>query len=274
MFSGKNKVNFNEGNFESDFICSKVLGTGAFAQVKLCKKADKEYAVKIMKKSHIKKLRAVTAIAQEIILLKKLNHENIGNIHEVYQDDQCIYLIVDLCSGGVLFDVIVNSIVAKKKMTHGDISLIIKQILKAINHCHGKGIIHCDLKLENILLKNTNDLNSIKVVDFGLAREPGIYDYTAGTPGYCAPETISDHSYQKKSDIWAIGILTYMLLFGKTPFGSENNSDKYLKKSENSEKFIRFEKKLKKVDDKRKIQAGDFITNLLQYLLFLFFQLS
>lgn len=155
-------------------------------------------------------------------IMKKLDHPNILRIYEVYQDKKRYFLITELCTGGELFDEIA------KKMTFSerDAAIIIQQILEAIAYWHTKNIVHRDLKPENVLIDSANK-NNIKVIDFGTSHKmkpKQKMNQAFGTSYYIAPEVLTT-DYDEKWDWWSIGVMTYILLWGKPPFDGETDKE-------------------------------------------------
>ena len=171
---------------------------------------------------------------REINMLKKLDHPNIINLYEVYESKNSIYLIMEKCNGGELFDNIIEHITKGKMYSEKQASEIILQILSAINYCHKNGICHRDLKPENILLLNkeneNGENNKIKIIDFGLSQyiSDKKLNSRVGTAYYVSPEVLSGE-YSEKCDVWSIGIILCVLLTGEPPFNGANDSIIYNK---------------------------------------------
>ena len=204
-------------------FCGKI-SSGFYGKVeKACFKGDpsKFYAVKIISKANLTEKNLNNLIC-EIQVLAKLDHPNIVKYYETYDDEKNFNVVMELCEGGELFD----RIVKKKRLSEKDAAEILFKITHAISHCHSNNIVHRDLKAENILFETkTENKNDVKIIDFGLARKKGSHNMHSivGTPCYVAPEVL-DGTYDKKCDMWALGVLTYVMLFGKYPFNDENKS--------------------------------------------------
>ncbi|XP_029490844.1 calcium/calmodulin-dependent protein kinase type 1D-like isoform X2 [Oncorhynchus nerka] len=156
-------------------------------------------------------------------VLGTIKHENIVALEDIYESSNHLYLIMQLVSGGELFD----RIVEKGFYTEMDASRLIKQVLDAVNYLHDMGIVHRDLKPENLLYYNPHDEAKIMISDFGLSKMEGTGDVMAtacGTPGYVAPEVLAQKPYSKAVDCWSIGVIAYILLCGYPPFYDENDS--------------------------------------------------
>jgi len=175
-------------------------------------------------------------LEREARICQKLKHENIIRLYETMNDEKnhYHYMIFDLITGGELFE----DIVAREFYSERDASRCIQQILEAVNYCHRNNIIHRDLKPENLLLASKSTGAAIKLADFGLAVETVSdnveYFGFAGTPGYLSPEVIKKEKYGKAVDVWAIGVILYILLVGYPPFWNDDTKLLYeaIKKGE------------------------------------------
>ncbi|KAM4712206.1 calcium/calmodulin-dependent protein kinase type 1D isoform 2-T2 [Anableps anableps] len=155
--------------------------------------------------------------------MPRIKHENIVALEDIYESPDHLYLIMQLVSGGELFD----RIVEKGFYTEKDASTLIRQVLDAVNYLHKMGIVHRDLKPENLLYFNPQDESKIMISDFGLSKMEGSGDVMStacGTPGYVAPEVLAQKPYSKAVDCWSIGVIAYILLCGYPPFYDENDS--------------------------------------------------
>ncbi|XP_074554222.1 calcium/calmodulin-dependent protein kinase type 1D [Halichoeres trimaculatus] len=205
------------------FDFKEVLGTGAFSEVVLAqeKLTSRMFAVKCIPKKALKGKES--SIENEIAVLRKIKHENIVALEDIYESADHLYLIMQLVSGGELFD----RIVEKGFYTEKDASTLIRQVLDAVNYLHRMGIVHRDLKPENLLYFNPQDESKIMISDFGLSKMEGSGDVMStacGTPGYVAPEVLAQKPYSKAVDCWSIGVIAYILLCGYPPFYDENDS--------------------------------------------------
>ncbi|XP_075868251.1 calcium/calmodulin-dependent protein kinase type 1D [Nelusetta ayraudi] len=205
------------------FDFKEVLGTGAFSEVVLAqeKLTGRMFAVKCIPKKALKGKES--SIENEIAVLRKIKHENIVALEDIYESPDHLYLIMQLVSGGELFD----RIVEKGFYTEKDASTLIRQVLDAVNYLHKMGIVHRDLKPENLLYFNPQDESKIMISDFGLSKMEGCGDVMStacGTPGYVAPEVLAQKPYSKAVDCWSIGVIAYILLCGYPPFYDENDS--------------------------------------------------
>ncbi|KAM8879755.1 serine/threonine-protein kinase DCLK2 isoform 2-T2 [Spinachia spinachia] len=199
----------------------KVIGDGNFAVVKECveRSTGKEFALKIIDKA--KCTGKEHLIENEVAVLRKVKHPNIIMLIEEVDTPAELYLVMELVKGGDLFDAITSS----AKYTERDACVMVYNLAGALKYLHGASIVHRDIKPENLLVFEYPDgTKSLKLGDFGLATvvEGPLYT-VCGTPTYVAPEIISESGYGLKVDIWAAGVITYILLCGFPPFRSENN---------------------------------------------------
>uniref|UniRef100_A0A8C3PXV7 Serine/threonine-protein kinase DCLK2 n=1 Tax=Chrysolophus pictus TaxID=9089 RepID=A0A8C3PXV7_CHRPC len=205
----------------------KVIGDGNFAVVKECieRSTGKEFALKIIDKA--KCCGKEHLIENEVSILRRVKHPNIIMLIEEMDTPTELYLVMELVKGGDLFDAITSS----TKYTERDGSAMVYNLASALKYLHGLNIVHRDIKPENLLHLFSNiffltfyGTKSLKLGDFGLATvvEGPLYT-VCGTPTYVAPEIIAETGYGLKVDIWAAGVITYILLCGFPPFRSENN---------------------------------------------------
>lgn len=193
------------------------LGSGAYGTVvSAVHKTSRELrAIKIINKSKLHSEESQKKVINEVLILKKLDHPHIIKVFEFSEDEFNLYVVMELCRGGELLDTVVK----KRSISENDAALFMKQILSAVYYMHSQGIVHRDLKLENMLLDNNVNKN-LKIADFGTAceLEPGKYlSHTIGTINYMAPEMFKKN-YNEKCDIWSCGVILYILLSGKAPF--------------------------------------------------------
>lgn len=141
--------------------------------------------------------------------MSQLDHPNVVKIYEIFDEDDCIYLVLELLAGGELFD----RIVEKEHYSEKEAADTIRPVVDAIRYCHSLGIIHRDLKPENLLYLTSEENSIIKVTDFGLARfvENELATTACGTPNYVAPEIINGQGYNKEVDYWSIGVIIYIM---------------------------------------------------------------
>ncbi|XP_037546445.1 serine/threonine-protein kinase DCLK2 [Nematolebias whitei] len=204
----------------------KVIGDGNFAVVKECveRSTGKEFALKIIDKAKCREKEHL--IENEVAVLRKVKHPNIIMLVEEVDTPSELYLVMELVKGGDLFDAITSS----AKYTEKDASTMVYNLAGALKYLHSMNVIHRDIKPENLLVSEHPDgTKSLKLGDFGLATVVDGPLYTVcGTPTYVAPEIIAESGYGLKVDIWAAGVITYILLCGFPPFRSENNKQEDL----------------------------------------------
>jgi len=209
------------------FNILEILGSGGFSEVHLGEEitSGKRYAVKCISKKNLKKLKEGLAnIEGEVNILRKLNHKNIVGLVDLIDNKDALYIVLDLVSGGELFD----RIVARGSYTERDASEIVKQLLEAMSYVHSVGVVHRDLKPENLLYQSHAEDANIMVTDFGLAKmadELSSQTSACGTPGYVAPEVLYLKPYGAAVDCWGIGVITYILLCGYPPFYDDEQRD-------------------------------------------------
>ncbi|XP_065348764.1 calcium/calmodulin-dependent protein kinase type II alpha chain isoform X11 [Cloeon dipterum] len=214
--------------FSDNYELKEELGKGAFSVVRRCvqKSTGLEFAAKII---NTKKLSArdFQKLEREARICRKLQHPNIVRLHDSIQEENFHYLVFDLVTGGELFE----DIVAREFYSEADASHCIQQILESVNHCHQNGVVHRDLKPENLLLASKAKGAAVKLADFGLAIEVSgdqqAWFGFAGTPGYLSPEVLKKEPYGKPVDIWACGVILYILLVGYPPFWDEDQHRLY-----------------------------------------------
>ncbi|XP_061619938.1 serine/threonine-protein kinase DCLK2-like isoform X2 [Phyllopteryx taeniolatus] len=205
----------------SKYNIGKVIGDGNFAVVKECveRSTGQEFALKIIDKARC--CGKEHLIENEVAVLRRVRHPSIIQLIEVDETPSQLFLVMELVKGGDLFDAITSS----TKYSEHDASAMVYNLAGAIKYLHRMNIVHRDIKPENLLVCEYPDgTKSLKLGDFGLATvvEGPLYT-VCGTPTYVAPEIIAETGYGLKVDIWAAGIITYILLCGFPPFRSENN---------------------------------------------------
>ncbi|CDJ58566.1 ULK kinase, putative [Eimeria maxima] len=203
----------------------RVIGCGSFGQVREC--VDREtgqiYAVKVMERRMSGKERMTPGrpsneamIRSEVEILKSLHHENIVSFVKFFEDKHFFYAVLEKCDGGELF----HQIVSRRQFTEEDASALCRQMASALAYLHGQGVVHRDVKAENFLFKSKGADSIIKLIDFGMsARLPecGYLTDLCGSPHYISPELISKR-YNQGADMWAFGVMIYLMLFGRYPF--------------------------------------------------------
>uniref|UniRef100_A0A8C7H0F4 calcium/calmodulin-dependent protein kinase n=1 Tax=Oncorhynchus kisutch TaxID=8019 RepID=A0A8C7H0F4_ONCKI len=214
--------------FTDEYQLYEELGKGAFSVVRRCvkKSSGQEFAAKII---NTKKLSARDhqKLEREARICRLLKHSNIVRLHDSISEEGFHYLVFDLVTGGELFE----DIVAREYYSEADASQCINQILESVQHIHQHDIVHRDLKPENLLLASKMKGAAVKLADFGLAIEvqgdQQAWFGFAGTPGYLSPEVLRKDAYGKPVDIWACGVILYILLVGYPPFWDEDQHKLY-----------------------------------------------
>lgn len=217
----------NTNNFNDTYDLKEELGKGAFSIVRRCTKREDslDYAVKILNTRNMT-ARDTHKVDREARICRRLHHPNVVRLHDSITGDGFYYLVFDLVTGGELFE----DIVAREYYSEADASHCIQQVLFSVQHCHENNIVHRDLKPENLLLASRSKGADVKLADFGLAIEVddklGWFGF-AGTPGYLSPEVLKKEPYGKAVDLWACGVILYILLVGYPPFWDEDQQKLY-----------------------------------------------
>uniref|UniRef100_A0A8D1N1V0 Calcium/calmodulin-dependent protein kinase type 1B n=1 Tax=Sus scrofa TaxID=9823 RepID=A0A8D1N1V0_PIG len=199
------------------------LGSGAFSEVVLAQERGSSHLV-ALKCIPKKALRGKEALVEnEIAVLRRVSHPNIVALEDVHESPSHLYLAMELVTGGELFD----RIMERGSYTEKDASHLVGQVLGAVSYLHSLGIVHRDLKPENLLYATPFEDSKIMVSDFGLSKiQAGNMLGTAcGTPGYVAPELLEQKPYGKAVDVWALGVISYILLCGYPPFYDESDPE-------------------------------------------------
>jgi len=206
------------GDIHQEYAFKQFLGDGVEGEVKLAEKDGKLYAVKVVDKVFAKEL--LDDVVHEVEMLSILGrHPGIVEIYEVWENNRWIHVVQEYCRGGTLLTYLEQH---KEKMTQARIADIIRQIVDAVAHCHARGIIHRDLKEENIMFSSTSPKARVKLIDFGnslfLSRGKKTEGY-AGTTFHSAPEVERGERYDHRADLFSVGVLSYLIISGEYPFG-------------------------------------------------------
>jgi len=191
--------------------------------VKKCthKKTGVSYALKIIDKAAVGD--KVAMLEAEVDIMRRCQHVNIIELVEMFETPQKLYLVLELVTGGELFD----RIVTRGTYSEADASSLVTEILSAISYIHAQNITHRDLKPENLLYSSDQPDAVIKLADFGLSKlipENTLLKTACGTPGYVAPEVLKCEGYGKAADLWSVGVIMYILLCGFPPFYDDNTA--------------------------------------------------
>jgi serine/threonine protein kinase len=217
---------FKKSEVKKNYELGKDLGSGNFAVVKEGTKTAANKTAEIPNKVAIKvidkaKVEDMNDIQREIEVMSMLDHPNVVKLFEIYDEPKKMMLVMELVTGGELFD----RIVAKGSYTEKDAAEVMKTLCQALSYMHAKKVVHRDLKPENILYSDPSESAAIRVADFGLARVVSgkeMMKTACGTPGYVAPEVLKNKGYDSGAvDMWSAGVILYILLCGFPPFYEE-----------------------------------------------------
>ncbi|XP_023764849.1 calcium-dependent protein kinase 28 [Lactuca sativa] len=208
-------------DFDSHYSTGKLLGHGQFGYtyVAIDKSNGDRVAVKKIDKNKMILPIAVEDVKREVKILQALSgHENVVQFHNAYEDSSYVYIVMELCEGGELLDRILGK--KDSRYSEKDAAIVVRQMLKVAAECHLHGLVHRDMKPENFLFKSKKDDSHLKATDFGLSDfiRPGRkFTDIVGSAYYVAPEVLKRKS-GPESDVWSIGVITYILLCGRRPF--------------------------------------------------------
>lgn len=213
------KYSNNYREFQDDYETGEIIGKGGFGTVKLAisKATGRKFAVKIISKEPLDK-QSETRIRREIDVLKHIDHPNLLNLAGVYENADVLHIVTDYISGGSLEKYLVQN---QFSIPESQCKKIIIELASGLSYLHSLGIVHRDLKLENILLRVSSGEVHPVIIDYGLACILGPYQYArdaVGTLKYAAPEVLSDLPYREMIDVWGLGLILYILLSGDMPF--------------------------------------------------------
>ncbi|KAF5747197.1 putative calcium-dependent protein kinase [Tripterygium wilfordii] len=204
----------------------KELGRGQFGITYLCteKATGLKYACKSISRRKLVDKKEIEDVKREILILQHLTGQpNIVEFKGAYEDKKNLHLVMELCSGGELFD----RIIAKGTYSEKEAAKIIRQVVNVVHVCHFMGVMHRDLKPENFLFASKDEYAPLKATDFGLSvfiEEAKVYRDIVGSAYYVAPEVLR-RNYGKEIDVWSAGVILYILLCGEPPFWAENEKD-------------------------------------------------
>ncbi|KAI3738478.1 hypothetical protein L2E82_28511 [Cichorium intybus] len=214
------------GNLKDFYILGKKLGNGQFGTTYLCKEKStgKEFACKTIAKRKLLTDDDVEDVRREIEIMHHISgHPNVISIKGAYEDAVAVFMVMDLCAGGELFD----RIIEKGHYSERKAADLAKTIVSVIEACHSLGVMHRDLKPENFLFVDNREDSLLKSIDFGLSTyfKPGqVFTDVVGSPYYVAPEVLLKN-YGQEADIWSAGVIIYVLLCGVPPFWAESEND-------------------------------------------------
>ncbi|NXI52218.1 HUNK kinase, partial [Chloroceryle aenea] len=206
-----------------NYLIGRKLGEGAFEAImeNIHMKVNRLLLLKVIDKKRAKKDTYVTKnLRREGQIQQMIRHPNIAQLLDILETENSYYLVMELCPGGNLM----HKIYEKKRLEEHEARKYIRQLILAVEHLHRAGVVHRDLKIENLLL---DEDNNIKLIDFGLSNCAGILGYSdpfstqCGSPAYAAPELLARKKYGPKIDVWSIGVNMYAMLTGTLPFTVE-----------------------------------------------------
>lgn len=206
------------------------LGTGSFATVRRAIRiADKkEFAIKVIKKGRLND-EELSVVHEEVKIMRQIQHKHCVKLFEIFETPKKICMVMELLTGGELFD----RIVAKHSYSEKEASELVRDLASGIHYLHSIGIVHRDLKPENLIYLTKDADSVIKITDFGLAKAKAKGQLSSamttacGTPGYVAPEILKGEPYDHKVDLWSLGVILYILLCGFPPFYNESTKALY-----------------------------------------------
>ncbi|KAF7593131.1 hypothetical protein BBP40_012010 [Aspergillus hancockii] len=220
-----NKLSGQPESYEkkSLYKFGRTLGAGTYGIVREADSSSGKVAVKIILKKNVRGNEQM--VYDELEMLQALDHPNIVHFVDWFESKDKFYIVTQLATGGELFDRICDY----GKFTEKDASQTIRQVMGAVNYLHERNIVHRDLKPENLLYLTRDPSSPLVLADFGIAKmleNPSeVLTSMAGSFGYAAPEVMLKQGHGKAVDMWSLGVITYTLLCGYSPFRSENLSD-------------------------------------------------
>jgi len=215
-------------NSVGQYVLGKTIGEGTFGKVKLGThiSTGEKVAVKILERERIKEVADVERVAREIHILKIIQHPHIIKLYEIIETPEQLFLIMEYCNGGELFDHIVEC----GRVPEARACKFLQQLIAGVEQIHKINVVHRDLKPENLLL---DENSNIKIVDFGLSnifKDGDLLKTACGSPCYAAPEMIAGHKYTPYNcDVWSCGVILFALVCGYLPFEDQNTSALYTK---------------------------------------------
>eukprot|EP01029_Cantina_marsupialis_P017317 TRINITY_DN3887_c0_g2_i1.p1 TRINITY_DN3887_c0_g2~~TRINITY_DN3887_c0_g2_i1.p1 ORF type:complete len:742 (-),score=204.19 TRINITY_DN3887_c0_g2_i1:213-2438(-) len=209
------------------FEVMEMLGEGGYSVVRRCrhKRTKEDFAVKIIDTRKLKKTD-VDHIKHEVNIMKELEHPNIVKLFDCFEEDPMFFIVTELCTGGELFEQVVERTFYSEREARD----LVSTLANALQFMHKRGIVHRDVKPENILLSSRGPSACLKLADMGFAKQLFAGDTLAtscGTPNYVAPEILNRKKYDSQVDMWSLGVVTYILLCGYAPFHSRNHAQMY-----------------------------------------------
>lgn len=227
------------GNVTDFYDFGKLIGRGAYSEVFIArdKQRNELCAVKVLERSNAEHAKLID---RELAVLRILNHQNIVQIYDIFDSARETYVVMEYLAGGELLDLITES----DHLSEKNAKQVIREVLQAVQYLHARGIVHRDVKPENILCVNRAWPLRVKLTDFGLSKMVGsgedgserVMRSQCGTAYYLAPEIANNLAYAKPVDLWACGVVLYVMLAGKFPFFGDND-EKFMRRLRAGVKF-------------------------------------
>lgn len=259
----------NDEDIRDKYELGEILGSGSFGQVRRAVMKGNETevrAVKIIERSvEDGEWSNQAMFVREVDLLQSIKHENVISYYDFYEDMHFLYVVMELCKGGEVF----AKIVELKRFCEKDAAVLGQQMLRAIDYIHKVNIAHRDIKAENFMLALPSLQSSVKMIDFGMAcrfKDGEVLTELCGSPHYLSPELIGQ-KYNHKADVWAFGVLIYLLMYGHYPYDAKHPRDVMVKiltepirwqtKAKLSQQALDFLKRLLEQDPKKRMSADE-----------------
>lgn len=229
--------------FKDRYEVGDEVGRGHFGHTvsATCKSGDnigQKVAVKVIPKAKMTTAIAIEDVRREVKILQALaGHPNLIHFYDAFEDDDNVYIVMELCQGGELLDRILSR---GRKFTEDEAKNVMVQLLNVVAFCHLQGVMHRDLKPENFLLKEKDDDSQLKAIDFGLSdflKPDEKFNDIVGSAYYVAPEVLL-RSYSTEADVWSLGVIAYILLCGTRPFWARTESGIFRAVLKNAPSFI------------------------------------
>ncbi|CAL5404948.1 unnamed protein product [Camellia sinensis] len=216
---------YQTSNLKDQYVLGEQLGWGQFGIIRACsdKFTGEVLACKSIAKDRFVTQDDVRSIKLEIEIMTKLSgHPNVVDLKAVYEEEDYVHLVMELCAGGELF----HQLEKHGRFSESEARVLFRQLMQVVAYCHDNGVVHRDLKPENILLATKASSSPIKLADFGLAtyiKSGQSLRGTVGSPFYIAPEVLTS-GYNQAADVWSAGVILYILLSGMPPFWGKTKS--------------------------------------------------